>query len=120
MCKAPMPERKKHTMPRQENRYMPQQQLQNTRRVCHIQEEQKQATAEEEEEETLDGEAALYIKELMEDWSSINILRPTDFKEVNNVSLKNDTSGEFWVKTNYRASEIDCLSDAGSPRSFMQ
>ena len=32
----------------------------------HIQEEQEQATAEQ-EEETVDGEAALYIKELMED-----------------------------------------------------
>ena len=119
MCKAPMPEKKKPTMTRQENRYMPQQQLQNTRRVRHIQEEQEQATAEE-EEETVDGEAALYIKELMEDWSSINIVRPTGFKEVNNVSLNKDTSGEFWLKTKYRASEIDWLADTGSPGSFMQ
>ena len=56
----------------------------------------------------------------MEDWSSINIVRPTGFKEVNNVSLNKDASGEFWVKTNYRASEIDLLTDTGSPRSFRQ
>ena len=56
----------------------------------------------------------------MEDWSSINIIRPTGFKEVNNVSINKDTSGEFWVKTNYRASEIDWLADTGSPRSLMQ
>ena len=118
MCKAPMPKRKKPTMPRQEKRYMPQQQLQNTRIVRHIQEEQEQATAEE-EEETLDEEVALYIKELMEDWSSINIVRPTGFKKVNNVYLNKDTSGDFWVKINYKASEIDWLADTGSPRSFM-
>ena len=98
---------------------MPPQQLQNTRRVRHIQEEQEQATAEE-EEDTVDGEAALYIKELIEYWYSINIVRPTCFKEVNNVFLNKDTIGEFWVKTNYRASEIDWLADTGSPRSFMQ
>ena len=119
MCKAQMPERKKPTTPRQENRYTPQNQPQNTRRVRHIQDEQEQESAEE-ESETVDGEAASYIKELMEDWSAINIVRPTGFKEVNIVSLNKDTSGEFWVKTNCRKPEIDWLADTGSPRSFMQ
>ena len=36
------------------------------------------------------------------------------------MSLNKDKSGEFRVKTNYRASEIDSLADTGSPRSFMQ
>ena len=99
MCKTPMPEKKKPITTRQENRYTPQQQQQqqqpqNTRRVRHIQEEEEQEPTEE-ENETVDGEAALYIKELMEDWSSINIIRPTEFNEVNNVSLNKDTSGEF-------------------------
>ena len=119
MCKAPMPERKRPITTRQENRYMTQQQPQNTLRVRHIQEEEEQAPAEE-ENETVDGEAALYIKKLMEDWSSINIVSPTGFREVNNVSLNKDACGEFWVKTNYRASEVDWLADTGSPRSFMQ
>ena len=119
MCKAPMPERKKPATPRQENRYTPQNQPQNTRRVRHIQEEQEQESPEE-ESETIDGEAALDIKELMEDWSAINIVRPTGFKEVKNVSLNKDINGEFWVKTNFRKSEIDWLADTGSPRSFMQ
>ena len=56
----------------------------------------------------------------MEEWSSINIVRPTAFREVNIVSLNKDTSGEFCVKINYRASEIDLLADTGSPRSSMQ
>ena len=113
-----MPERKRPTTTRQKNRYIPQQQPQNTRRVRHIQ-EGEQAPAQE-ENETVDGEAALYIKQLMEDWSSINIARSTAFKEVNNVSLNKDESGEFWLKTNYRTSEINWLADTGSPRSFMQ
>ena len=118
-CKAAMPERKKPTTPRKENKYTPQNQPQNTQRVRHIQEKQEQESPEE-ESETVDGKAALYIKELMENWSAINIVRPTGFKEVNNVSLNKDTSGEFWVKTNFRKSEIDWLADTGSPRSFMQ
>ena len=56
----------------------------------------------------------------MKDWSSINIVQPTGFREVNNVSLNKETSGEYWVKTNYRTSEIDWLADTGSPRSFIQ
>ena len=82
-----------------------QQQFQQTGRVRHIQEEQ-QEEEEEQEEETVDGEAVLYIKKLMEDWSSINVVRPTGFTDVNNVSIKKDISGEFWVKTKYQNSEI--------------
>ena len=93
LCTAPMPERKKPITTRQENSYPSQQQFQQTRRVRHIQEEREQVTEEEREDETVDGEAALYIKELMEDWSSINFVQPTGFQEVNNVSLNKDTSG---------------------------
>ena len=50
----------------------------------------------------------------------INLVRPTGFREVDNVSLNKDTSGEFWVKTKCRASVIDWLGDTRSPRSFMQ
>ena len=58
----------------------------------------------------------MYIKELMEDWSFINIVQPTGFKEVNNVSLSKDASGELLAKTKYRTSEIDWLADTGCPR----
>ena len=120
LCKEPIPERRRPITPYQENKYPSQQQFQQTRRVRNMQEEQEQVAEEEREEETVDGEAALYIKELMENWSSINIVRPTGFNEVNNVSLNKESSGEFWVKTNYRTLEIDWLADTGSPRSFMQ
>ena len=75
---------------------------------------------EEAKEETVDAEAASNIKEIMEDWSSVNIIRPTAFKEISNVSLNKETGGEFWVKTNFSNMEIDWLADTGSPRSFMQ
>ena len=118
-----MPERRKTFSHQQENKNTPQQQVQQTRRVRHIQEEQQQEE-EEPEEETMDGEAALYIKELIEDWSSINDqlvhIRPIGFRHVNNVSLNKDISGEFWVKTKYRNSEIERSADTGSPRSIMQ
>ena len=84
-----------------------QQQFQQTGRVRHIQEEQQQQEEEEQEEETVDGEAVVYIKNFMEDWSSINTVRPTGFTDVNNVSLNKDISGEFWVKTKYQNSEIE-------------
>ena len=75
---------------------------------------------EEAKEETVDAEAASNIKEPMEDWNSVNIIRPTAFKEISNVSLNKETGGEFWVKTNFSNMEIDWLADTGSPRSFMQ
>ena len=60
LCKTLMPERRKTFAPRQENRNIPQQQIQQTRRVRHIKEQQQ-------EDETVDREAAFYIKDLMED-----------------------------------------------------
>ena len=98
-------QKEKPAIPRQENKYSPQQQFQQTRRVRLIQEEEQEEEEEEEEEEdeqeeeTVDGEAALYVKVLMEDWSSINVVRPTGFREIKNVSLNKDISGEFWLKT---------------------
>ena len=67
-----MPERRKTFTPLQENKNTSQQQFQQTGRVRHIQEEQQQQEEAEQEEEMVEGEAMLYIKELMEDWSSIN------------------------------------------------
>ena len=89
--------KEKNIHTRQENKNTPQQHFQQTRRVRHIQEEQQEE--EEQEDETVDGEAALYIKKLMQDWSSINIVRPTGFREAKKVSLNKDISRELWVKT---------------------
>ena len=69
-----MPERKtirKHqlTIPGQ---YTPSQ----TRRVRPVKPEISQ---EDSIEESVDADAALYIKELHEDWANINLIRPTIF-----------------------------------------
>ena len=83
-----------------------QQSAPQTRRIRH----KRTTTTSEEgeaEEETADPKAALYIKELMEDWPSVNIIRPTAIKEINNVSLNKETGGEFWVKNSFGNTEIN-------------
>ena len=81
-----MPQRTKPPTYRQENIVNPQQQKQQqTRRVRHIKEQQPEEKGDS-EEETVDSAAALHIKELMGDWSSVNIVRPILFKEKNPVN----------------------------------
>ena len=75
---------------------------------------------EEAEEETVDAEAALYIKELIEDWSSVNTIRPMEVKKINTIAFNKSTGGECWVKTNGNNTELDWLADTGSPRSFLE
>ena len=112
--------RGKPTTFRQENRSITQQQnQQQTKRVRHIQ-EQQQSKEEEPGEVTVYAEAAQSIKELMEDWASVNTVRPSIYKEINNVSLNKDTRGEIWFKTNCGETKIDWVADTGSPISFKQ
>ena len=121
MCKAPMPERRNPTF-RQEFRKNTQQQqtTPQTRRVRHVKEQDICEEEQETEEETVDAEAALYIKELMEDWSSVNTIRPVEVKKINTISVNRTTGGECWVKTNGKNTEVDWLADTGSPRSFLE
>ena len=121
MCKAPMPERRNPTF-RQDFRKNTQQQqtTPQTRRVRHVKEQDICEEEEETEEETVDAEAALYIKELMEDWSSVNTIRPVEVKKINTISFNKTTGGECWVKTNGNNTEVDWLADTGSPRSFLE
>ena len=73
MCKTPMPERKTPQFRQNTREYTQQQNTPQTRRVRHVKEQQNiEEDDEAENEETVDAEAALYIKELMEDWSSVN------------------------------------------------
>ena len=104
MFKAPMPERRNPTF----------------RHVRHVKEQDICEEEEETEEETVDAEAALYIKELMEDWSSVNKIRPVEVKKINTISVNKTTGGECWVKTNGKNTEVDWLADTGSPRSFLE
>ena len=92
-----MPERRNPPF-KQDIRKTPQQQSTPQTRIRHIKEQQQCEEEEETEEETVDAEAALNIKELMEEWSSVNTIRPTGFNEVNNVSLNKEAGEESWVK----------------------
>ena len=78
MCKAPMPERRNPQFRQDYRKNIRQQSTPQTRTVRHVKEQEKCVEEEETEEETVDAEAALYIKELMEDWSSVNTIRPVE------------------------------------------
>ena len=121
MCKTPMPERGNPQFRQNTREYTQQQNTPQTRRVRHVKEQQSiEENDEAENEETVNAEAALYIKELMKDWSSVNTVRPTGPDTVNNVALSKESGGEFWVNTKYNDLNLDWLADTGPPRSFMQ
>ena len=101
MCKAPMPERGNTTFRQDFRKNTQQQQITpQTRRVRHVKEPDICEEEQETEEETVDPEAALYIKELMEDWSSVITIRSVKVKKINTISVNKTTGGECWVKTN--------------------
>ena len=116
-----MPERRNTTF-RQDFRKKTQQQqtTPQTRRVRRVKEQDICEEEEESEEETIDAEGALYLKELVEDWSSVNTIRSVEVKKVNTISFNKTTGGECWVKTNGNNTEADWLADKGSPRSFLE
>ena len=50
--------------------------------------------------ESVDAEAALYIKKLHKDWANINIIQPMEFvQKGQNDEINKDPYGEFWVGT---------------------
>ena len=113
-CRAKMPERRaprKQQLTTQGQYATPQ-----TKRVRHVKPENNQ---EDSTEESVDAEAALYIKELHEDWANINLIRPTEFNPQKNDQINKNTNGEFWVETTTKAGKIQWLADIGSPRSFV-
>ena len=121
MCKAPMPERRNPQFRQNTRDYTQQQNTPQTRRVRHVKEQQNiEEDDEAENEETVDAEATLYIKKLMEDWSTVNTVRPTGPDTVNNVALSKESRGEFWVNTKCNDLNLDWLADTGSARSFIQ
>ena len=82
-----------------------------------IAEEDKQ---EDEEVESVDPEAALYVKELQEDWADVNHIAPENFSEVKNSQLNKSPTIEIWVETTTTNTlKIQWLADTGSPRTFM-
>ena len=109
-----MPERK---TPRRQQLTTPGQYTQSqARRVRHVKTEisQKDST-----EESVDAEAALYIKELHEDWANINLIRPTIFNNEPNDSVNRNSDGDFWVETVTDQEKLQWLANTSSPRSFI-
>ena len=114
LCTAKMPERRPHNTPQSssaQNYKSPQ-----TRRIRNINQEKSES---EQMEESVDAEAALYIKELHEDWANINIIRPTQFSPQKNNFISKESKGEFWVETTTQSHKLQWLADTGSPRSFI-
>ena len=88
MCKAPVPERRNTQFRQDYRKNIQQRSTPQTRRVRRVKEQEKCVEEEETEEETVDAEAALYIKELMEDWSAVNTIRPVVLWKINSISFK--------------------------------
>ena len=114
LCTAKMPERRPPRGPT--NNTSPQLKQQQTRRVKHIKQETEES---DHTEESVDAEAALYIKELHEDLANINILRLMEFVQKRNDEINKDPSGEFWVESTTAQNKMQWLADTGSPRYFM-
>ena len=127
MCKAPMPERRR---PPQQSTSSPQSRYQNiytprpgnnqTRRVRHIKDNTDQMEAQNfegdlDQPEEVDAEAAIYIKELTEDWANLILIRPTTFHTEKKSVINNEGTGEFWVATTTNNKRIVWLADTGSP-----
>ena len=70
-------------------------------------------------EESVDAEAALYIRELHEDWAKINLIRPTILNKQPNDTVNKNSDGEFWLETVTDQEKLQWLADTGSPRSFI-
>ena len=119
LCK-PMPERKNPQFRQDYRKNIQQQRSPQKRRVRHVKEQEKCVEEEETEEETVNAEPALYIKELKEDWSSVNTIRPVELKKINSISFNKEAGGECWVKTKCNNIVMDWLADTGSTRSLME
>ena len=98
------------------------QQQTNTRRVCNIQAIPDDNTIQEEEKtetKTIDPESTCYIREMMEDWSSINFIESLNFTTVTQKDLNKNHQGEFWIQTSSKNENINWLADTGSPRPLI-
>ena len=113
-CTVKMPERR---APRKQQLTTPgQYATPQTGRVRHVKPKNNQ---EDSTEESVDAEAALYIKELHEDWTNINLIRPTEFDPQKNDQINKNTNGELWVETTTKAEKIQWLADTGSPAHLL-
>ena len=125
MCKAMMPEWRR---PPTQNKYINNNSTRTapdqTKRVRHIKHENDRESTEYSEVETdqqekIDAEAALCMKQIIDEWANVNLIRQTTFYEERNSTINTDKTAEFWVATNFDNEQIHWFADTGSQRSFM-
>ena len=131
ICKAEMPPRPTQRPPtrtniksrgttttNQNNNYQ-----QNNRRVRNIKttstDDISQAESNKSEEnESIDPESTSYIREMMDNWNTVNLVKwnwsQTKINEINQTQM-----GEYWLETHSGKCKILWLVDTGSPRSFV-
>ena len=131
MCKAPMPERRRQPQQSSSNiqnsyqsSFTPRWGINQIRRVRHIKDDtehnlSQNSEGEAEQANEMDAEAALYVKKLTEEWTKVNLIRPTTFHKEENLILNNDGLEEFWLATTNNNKQIVWLADTGSPGIFM-
>ena len=113
LCTAKIQEQK---IPRKQQLTTPGQYTSSqTRRVRRVKLEISQEYS---TEESVDAEAALYIRELHEDWANTNLISPTIFHNQPNDTLNKNSNGEFWVETVTDRKKLRGIADTGSTRSF--
>ena len=131
MCRAEMPPRptqkpsirnniqnRSTISTNQNNNYNP-----NSRRVRNIKTTSTEdlsnaGSNKSEEDESIDPESACYIREMMEDWNTINLVK-WDWKQTRVNKINKTQMGEYWLETQSGKSKIHWLVDTGSPRSFI-
>ena len=132
MCRYDIPPRRVEIQKTQRNNQGPYnnrnqqqnntQQQTNTRRFRNIQAVPDDNSIQEEDEtetEKIYPEITCYIREMMEDWSSINFIESLNFTTVTQKDLNKHHQGEFWIQTSSKNENINWLADTGGPRSFI-
>ena len=105
----------------------PQQNIPQTRRVQNIRAATQkqhapipnQDTQSDNNEETVNHENTFFIQEVFDSWKTVNFVKPKKFNNEPPSKYSPNLSDEIWIRTSSDKTEIDWLSDTGSPRSFI-
>ena len=131
MCRAEMPSRPTQKPPirnnirnrstistNQNNNYNPNSRSVRNIKTTSTEDLSNAGSNKSEEDESIDPENACYIKEMMEDWNTINLVK-WDWKQTRVNKINKTQMGEYWLETQSGKSKIHWLVDTGSPRSFI-
>ena len=71
-----------------------------------------------EENESIDPESTCYMREMMDDWNTVNLVK-WNWSQTKINKINQNQMGEYWLETHSGKSKIHWLVDTGSPRSFV-